>query len=49
VDEVLGDRELDSAVDALPPSGNNLSLAKVSICANLSSADDTLFLIDELH
>jgi hypothetical protein len=42
VDDVLGAWELDSTVDVLPPSGNNLSLAKVSICANLSSADDTL-------
>jgi hypothetical protein len=41
-DDVLGAREVDSAVDVVPPSGNSLSLTKVSICANLSSADDTL-------
>ena len=43
VDDVLGTSEVDSAVDVLEtPSGNSLSFTKVSICANLSSADDTL-------
>jgi hypothetical protein len=42
-DDVLGAREVHSAVDALePPSCNSLSLTRVSICANLSRADDTL-------
>lgn len=43
MEDVLGAREVDSAVDVLePPSGNNLSLTRVSICASLSSAEDTL-------
>ena len=43
MDDVLGAREVDSAVDEIElPSGNNLSLTRISICANLSSADDTL-------
>ena len=43
VDDVLGTREVDSAVDVLEaPSGNSLSFIRVSIYANLSSADDTL-------
>lgn len=43
VDDVLGAREVASAVDELEAtSGNSLSFTRVSICANLSSADDTL-------
>jgi hypothetical protein len=43
VDVPGANKEVGSAVDVLePPSGNSLSLTKVSILANLSSADDTL-------
>ena len=43
VDDVLGTRVVDSAVDVPEtPPGKSLSLTRVSICANLSSAVDTL-------
>jgi hypothetical protein len=44
VDDVLGTKEVGSTVDVLeaPSGGNSLSFTRVSICASLSSADETL-------